>query len=413
MRMPWQKPVEVREAPPLPNGIITQQNFFEVFGWMGSNSIEGVSVTTETALGVPAIWAAVNFLSGTLAGLPLNVYRRSGDGRSKVNGGMQTILHDAVNDETSSFEWRKRLFEQVLTGGRSFTFIERSPSGVVLNLWLLDANKVSVKRENGRKTYEYKMGGRTLVYAASEIIDIPFMLRPDGLGHYGPIKTNERSVALAIAAERYGAKFFENGGVPPFAVTGNFQSANALKRAGDELAQAVKKATKESRQALVLPIGLEIKPIGIDAEKAQLVETQRFSIEQAARIYQMPPTFLQDLTHGTMANTEQQDLHFVKHTVKRWVEQFEQELNLKLWGRSNNRTFAELNVDGLLRGDFGSRMEGYSKSIQNAIMTPNEARRKENLPDNPQGNSLLVQGATVPLGTQPNNSTPTPDAAQA
>jgi HK97 family phage portal protein len=106
-------------------------------------------------------------------------------------------------------------------------------------------------------------------------------------------------------------------------------------------------------------------------------------------------------------------LHFVKHTVKRWVEQFEQELNLKLWGRSNNRTFAELNVDGLLRGDFGSRMEGYSKSIQNAIMTPNEARRKENLPDNPQGNSLLVQGATVPLGTQPNNSTPTPDAAQA
>ena len=412
MRMPWQRAVEVREAPPLPNGVITQQNFFEVFGWTGSSGIEGVLVTTETALGVPAIWAAVNFLSGTLAGLPLNVYRRSGDGRTKINGGLQTILHDAVNDETSSFEWRKRLFEQVLTGGRSFTFIERSPSGVVLNLWLLDANNVSVKRENGRKTYEYKMGDRTVVYAASEIIDVPFMLRPDGLGHYGPIKTNERSVALAIAAERYGAKFFENGGVPPFAVTGNFQSANALKRAGDELAQAVKKATKESRQALVLPLGLEIKPIGIDAEKAQLVETQRFSIEQSARIYQMPPTFLQDLTHGTMANTEQQDLHFVKHTVKRWVEQFEQELNLKLWGRSNNRTFAELNVDGLLRGDFGSRMEGYSKSIQNAIMTPNEARRKENLPDDPQGNNLLVQGATVPLGTQPNLSTPAPNAAQ-
>jgi HK97 family phage portal protein len=131
----------------------------------------------------------------------------------------------------------------------------------------------------------------------------------------------------------------------------------------------------------------------------QLLELQRFSIEQIARIYSLPPVFLQDLTHGTFSNTEQQDLHFVKHTVKRWVEQFEQEMNLKFFGRGSD-FYVEFNVDGLLRGDLKSRMEAYAVSIQNAIRTPDEIRAIENLPAK-GANDLLIQGATVPLGSQP------------
>jgi HK97 family phage portal protein len=131
----------------------------------------------------------------------------------------------------------------------------------------------------------------------------------------------------------------------------------------------------------------------------QLLELQRFSIEQIARIYSLPPVFLQDLTHGTFSNTEQQDLHFVKHTVKRWVEQFEQEMNLKFFGRGSD-FYVEFNVDGLLRGDLKSRMEAYAVSIQNAIRTPDEIRAIENLPAK-GATELLIQGATVPLGSQP------------
>jgi HK97 family phage portal protein len=130
-----------------------------------------------------------------------------------------------------------------------------------------------------------------------------------------------------------------------------------------------------------------------------LLELQRFSIEQIARIYSLPPVFLQDLTHGTFSNTEQQDLHFVKHTVKRWVEQFEQEMNLKFFGRGSD-FYVEFNVDGLLRGDLKSRMEAYAVSIQNAIRTPDEIRAIENLPAK-GATDLLIQGATVPLGSQP------------
>ena len=113
------------------------------------------------------------------------------------------------------------------------------------------------------------------------------------------------------------------------------------------------------------------------------------------------PIFLQDLTHGTLSNTEQQDLHFVKHTLSQWIKAWEQECNLKLFGPRNRARFVEFNVDGLLRGDFRTRMEGYAKAIQNAINTPDEVRAMENWPrKGGDADKLHIQGATVPLGDQ-------------
>lgn len=359
----------------------------------------GTAVTLQSALGVPAVWSAVNFLSATLAGLPLHVYEKTADGRKKVKGKLAAALHGAANDEMSSFAWRKYIFECVFTGGRALTYIERTPSGVV-NLWPLEPSKVSIKRAAGGTTYTYKDGRRTITYSASEIIDLPFMLREDMLSHRGPISTCKKAIGLAIAAQEYGTRFFDHGGVPPFVVTGKaFISGGAVKRASDDVSAAIKKAAEEGRHALVMPEGLEVKELGTDPEKTQLVELQRFCIEQIARVYSLPPVFLQDLTHGTFSNTEQQDLHFVKHTLKRWAEQFEQELNLKLFGR-NAKRYVELNLDGLLRGDFKTRMDGYATGIQNAILTPNEVRARENLPAQDNADELMVQGATVPVSSQ-------------
>lgn len=392
------------ENPTVP---ISSSNILSILGFSG-DSAAGVTVTIENALGVPAVWAAVNFIAGTIAGLPLHVYKKSSAGREKVNGGLSLILHDAVNDECSSFDWRKYSFERVLTGGRSLTFIERNEAGRVINLWPLNPAEVTIKRNAGRKTYTLRQSDRTTTYSASEIIDIPFMLDADMLTSRSPILTNKDTIGLAIAATNYGSKFFNNGGVPPFVMTGNFQTGAGLKRASDDLEQAVKSSSKEGRLALTLPAGHEIKTIGADPDKSQLVELKRFLIEEVARIYSLPPNFLQDLTHGTFSNTEQQDLHLVKHTIKRWVEQAEQELNLKLFGRNSNNQYVEFNLDGLQRGDFKTRMEGYAQAIQNGILKPNEARRQENRPDDPKGNVLLIQGATVPLGSQP---TPEPTGA--
>lgn len=360
----------------------------------------GVVVTTDKALGVPAVWAAVNFIAGTIAGLPLHVYRRDADGgRRRVSGGVAQMLAGAVNEGMSSFAWRKYSLERVMTTGRAVSFIERNKANKVTNLWPLEPERVTIHRDGWRLSYRYRDDGRVRVFEAAEVLDIPFMLKADGVSHYGPVQTCRDAIALSIAATEYGSRFFQGGGVPPFAVTGNFQSSAAMARAAEDLAAAVSTAATEDRQALVLPQGLDIKPIGGDPEKSQLVEVKRFLIEEIARVYSIPPTFLQDLTHGTFSNTEQQDLHFVKHTLKRWIEQIEQEMNLKLFGRGA-RDYVEFNVDGLLRGDYKTRMEGHAHSIQNGIATPNEVREIENRPKLDGGDRLMIQGATVPLVSQ-------------
>lgn len=400
---------ELRESIESPAVPISSAAILDFLGGSGE-SAAGVNVTVESALSVPAVWAAVNFIAGTLASLPLNVFKKTEAGREKVTDGLAIILHDAVTDDCSSYEWRKYSFEQTLTGGRQVSFIEKNVAGRIINVWPLNPNDVTVKRSGGRKIYELRQGGRTITYKSSEIIDIPFMLKADMLTARSPILTNKDTIGLAIAATNYGSRFFQGGGIPPAVLEGPFQSGDALKRASKDMQDAVKTAYKEKRPIVAVPTGHQIKAIGVDPEKSQLVELKAALVVDIARIYSLPPAFLQDLTNGTFSNVEQQDLQLVKHCIMHWVKQAEQEMNLKLFGRNNNQQYVEFNLDGLLRGDFTSRMNGYAKAIQNAILKPNEVRRQENREDDPEGDVLLIQGATVPLGSQPTTQPIAPPA---
>jgi len=384
-----------------PNAPVSANDFLSIMGWGSASSSSGVIVNIDTALGIPAVWAAVNFLAGTLAGLPLQVYRKTPEGRKKVTGGIADILHSAVNPQMSSFEYRKYTFEGIFTGGRAVTYIERRNNGTIANLYPLDPSQLSVEysSELQKKVYIYN-GNKSVRYNAEDVLDIPFMLKTNQLDSRSPIMSNKDAIGMAIAASQYGSKAFQSGGIPPAVLQGTFASGASAQRASEDVARATLKLAKEGRPIMALPMGHELKSIGLSPESMQLLELQRFSIEQIARIYSLPPVFLQDLTHGTFSNTEQQDLAFVKHTVKRWVEQTEQEMNLKFFGR-NAKQYVEFNVDGLLRGDFKTRMEAYSTSIQNGIRTPNEVRETENLGSKPEGDNLMIQGATVPIASQP------------
>jgi len=383
-----------------PTATNSTKDFLSVMGWGDFAAAAGVTVNVDTAMGVPAIWAAVNFIGGTLAGLPLHVYRKTDAGRERVTEGFGATINTAVNDEMSSFEWRKYMFEQVLTGGRSITYIERDGSGNVRNLHPVDPNGVLVERKTTSqgfpaKTYRYNQR----IFKARDIIDLTFMVKANQLDPRGPIATNKDAIGMAIAASQYGAKAFQSGGIPPAVLQGPFQSGAAASRASEDVAAATAKLAKEGRPIMALPLGHELKSVGFSPEQMQLIELQRFSIEQIARIYSLPPIFLQDLTRSTFTNSEQQDLHFVKHTLKRWIEQAEQEMNLKLFGRGSDQ-YVEFNVDGLLRGDFKTRMEAHATSIQNGIRTPNEVRDLENMSARDEGDDLMIQGATVPIKNQ-------------
>lgn len=385
------------------------QAWASVFQSWSSSSAAGAVVTVEGALGVPAVWAAVSFLSRTLAALPLHAYRVTADGPVKIKGGVQAIVHEAVNAEWTSYDWREYLFWQMFTEGRGLSWIERAGSKVV-GIWPMETAKTGVELRSGRRFYRYTDADGTKIYPAADVIDLPFALRPDQLRAYSPIDKCRNAIGLAIAMETYAGNYFKGGGVPPLALVGPLpQGADAMKRAMGDINRAVDNARSADKPIFPMPPGHELKPVGFDPEKGQMTEARRMQIEEIARAYQLPPVFLQDLTRATFTNAEQQDLHLVKHLIGQWAQQFEQQLTLKLFGQRASR-YVEVNLDGLLRGDFKSRAEALARSIQAGYRTPQEARRIENLPDhpNPEANNLFIQGATVPLGTVSNPPIPAP-----
>lgn len=367
----------------------------EIFGLQSNGSSE--TVTIESALGVPAVWAAVNFLSDTLASLPIKAYERTDKGaRAMPEDEITDLFNHAASDEMDAFAWRRGFWQDVFTAGRHVSFIEGAAKGTPKNLWPLEIARTRVRRSNGRTFYNYDDYGRPRPYAAADVLDLSFMPGADRLGSRSPIYTHAATIGLAQAVARYGTRFFDNGGVPPFAVSGPLKTPGGVERAGDQLTEAVVAAAQKGGNAIALPEGHTLTPIGADPERSQMVDTRRFLIEEIARIYGLPPVFLQDLTHGTFSNTEQQDLQLVKHCIARWANAKEKQANLKIYGRGNRQFYLEHNLEGLMRGDLKSRAEAIAQKINSGQVTLNEARALDNRPELPGGNSLLVQGAMVP-----------------
>lgn len=377
---------------------VSAENFL---AFMGIDTAVSDYVSVDAALKVPAVSSAVNFLSGSLANLPLHGYRMRGENAERVGGTLQILLNEAPNPEWTSFGFRKYFWQQVFTRGRGLAWIERD-GPVIYNIWPLDPGKATKARVGGKTVYHYE-GGKT--YQASDVIDVAFMLKADQLNVYSPIQNAARAINLALAMEAYASGFFAGGGVPPLALVGPLPAGpDALKRAQADIKRAITAAKAKSDAVFPIPAGYDLKPVGFDPEKGQMTDARRFQIEEIAREFNLPPVFLQDLTHGTFANTEQQDLLLAKHTIAHWAKAFEEELNLKLFGQKKNGRYVEHNMDGLMRGDFKTRMEAMARGVQTALITPNEARGLDNRPPLPNGDTLYIQGATVPLGSAPTNN---------
>ncbi|MBY5866001.1 phage portal protein [Rhizobium leguminosarum] len=386
------KAPETRASIENPTVPVSAENFMAFFGVQSANLPH---VTIDSALNVPAVMAAVAFMSRTLAALPRHAYRtRKGNGE-RIGGRLETVVNSAPNDTIGAFKFWQWFWQQVFTGGRGLAYIERTPQGID-SLWPMDPTKTNIKRVGFKVTYEY--GGKT--YDAADVIDVPFMLKPCGLRHYGPINKASKAIQLALAMNDYGSNFFAGGGVPPLALEGPLPAgAEAMKRAQADIKRSVDAAKNADEPIFPIPAGYKLSPVGIDPAKGQMIEARRFQVEEIARAWQLPPVFLQDLTRATFSNAEQQDLHLVKHLIGQWAKALEDEMNLKFFGRSGGR-YIEHALDGLLRGDFKTRMEGYGIAIQNGIRKPDEIRALENLPaEGGPADKLYIQGATVPLGT--------------
>jgi len=141
---------------------------------------------------------------------------------------------------------------------------------------------------------------------------------------------------------------------------------------------------------------MKYQQIGIPPEEAQFLETRKFQVDEIARLYRIPPHMVGDLDKSSFSNIEQQSLEFVKYTLDPWVVRWEQSLQKALLlPREKREYFVKLNVDGLLRGDYQSRMTGYSVGRQNGWLSANDIREMEDMnpiPAEEGGDLYLVNG---------------------
>ena len=377
------------------------------FFFGGSSS--GKRVNERSAMQMTAVYSCVRILAEAVAGLPLHLYRYKEDGGKEkaLDHPLYLLIHDEPNPEMSSFVFRETLMTHLLLWGNAYAQIIRNGRSEVMALYPLMPDRMAVDRDDkGQLYYEYTTSaddapiskGSIVRLKPSDVLHIPG-LGFDGLVGYSPIAMAKNAIGLAIATEEYGSKFFANGAQP----SGVLEHPGTIKdpqRVRDSWMSQFG-GSANSNKIAVLEEGLKYTPISISPEQAQFLETRKFQINEIARIFRVPPHMVGDLEKSSFSNIEQQSLEFVKYTLEPWLVRWEQSIQRTLFSADEKkRYFVRFNVEGLLRGDYASRMNGYAVGRQNGWMSANDIRELENLdriPAEEGGDLYLINGNMTKL----------------
>ena len=371
-------------------------------------SAAGQTVNERTALQVTVVYACVRILAESIAGLPLHVYRYKDQGKEMVpSHPLYPLLHDEPNPEMTSFIFRETLMGHLLLYGNAYAQIIRDGYGRVKWLYPLLPDKMDVRRDDtGQLVYTYtryldEFGGKQrfeeVRLRPDQVLHIPG-LGYDGLIGYSPIAMAKNAIGMTMAAEEFGSSFFANGATP----SGLLEHPGVVKDP-EKLRQSwhAQFSGKNSHNVAVLEEGMTYKPMSVPPNDAQFLETRKFQIDEIARIFRVPPHMVGDLDKSSFSNIEQQSLEFVKYTLNPWVIRLEQAMHKALLLPSEKQNyFIKFNVDGLLRGDYQSRMNGYAVGRQNGWLSANDIREMENLnpiSEEEGGNLYLINGNMTKL----------------
>ena len=379
------------------------------YAFFFGGTTSGKAVTECSAMQMTAVYSCVRILSEAVAGLPLHFYKYTDSGGKAMahDHPLYRLLHDEPNPEMSSFVFRETLMTHLLLWGNAYAQIIRNGKNEIVALYPLMPNKMSVDRdESGRLYYTYYRGSDEAIkdkefavtLQPTDVLHIPG-LGFDGLVGYSPIAMAKNAIGMAIACEEYGAKFFANGAAPGGVLEhpGTIKDPQRVR----ESWQSTFGGSGNANKIAVLEEGMKYTPIGISPEQAQFLETRKFQINEIARIFRVPPHMVGDLEKSSFSNIEQQSLEFVKYTLDPWVIRWEQSIQRSLLSKDEKAAyFVKFNLEGLLRGDYQSRMNGYAIGRQNGWMSANDIRELENLdriPAEDGGDLYLINGNMLPL----------------
>jgi len=373
----------------------------------GSATSSGIHVNEGSALKYTPFWAAVRIISGTIAHLPFIVYRRlpKNEGKErKQDHPVYKLMHDRPNDYMDALTFIESRQAHVLTYGNGYAEIQRDGSGRPIALWPLLPDRTERKIKDGVPYYEVRSQvGQTAYLPEYNVLHIKG-LGFDGYNGYNVVDFHREAIAYGMAVKEYGARFFGNDASPGGTLeTPNGLSETAFKHLKESWLDS-QKGLSNAHRMQILEEGLQFKPMGIDPAKAQALEVQKWTVDDCARIFQIPPHKLGSMEFSKYNNVEQLQLDFVATTMLYWFRKWELECDYKLFMPSERgKLFCEILVDGLLRGDITSRYAAYNIGRNAGFLSPDDIREKENmnpLPDG-KGKIYLQPLNMVEAGTKP------------
>jgi len=348
----------------------------------------GVQVSEDNALTFSAVYAAVRIISETIASIPLNVYQADGETRVKAVGHpVQDLLAKAPNSVSSTFTFREAMASNLVLHGNAYAKIEMNAAGRPTALIPLNPMKVEVKVVDGEKVYVFDEKHTYLDYEMLHFVGLSF----NGLVGKSPLSMAREAVAIGLAAQEYGARFYSNGANAGGVITAPGRlNTEVVKRLRESWNRA-QSGLSSSHSTAILEEGMKYEKIGLDPEAAQFLQSRKFQVNEIARIFRIPPSYLADLENSsTRANTEQQAIQFVRDCITPYVRRMEVELNRKLFREDEPNLYAYFTMEGLMRGDQKARYEAYAVARNWGWLSVNDIRDLENL--NPvEGGDIYLQ----------------------
>lgn len=375
----------------------------ELFG--GRQSAAGVTVTEEDALSLSAVFAAVNLLSRSIGSLPLVVFRQQGRAREPaLTHPAYRLLKSESNPEMTASTFRRTLEIHRLLWGNAYAEIGWVANGNVAALWPVEPWRVRLRRDDHQTLYYWVDSVRRV--EAADMIHVQ-LISFDGRVGKSFLDYALESLGLGLGTQEFAARYFGSGAKP----------GGILKHPGNPNEKARKEFrdswTREhggpsrSNRIAVLWGGWEYADDGAkDAQQSQLVEQRRFSTEEVARWFNVPPHLLRDLTHATYSNIEFQGIDYVVYSLQPVLVDYEQEYDRKLLSPPD--LYCKHNVTALLRGDSQARAEYYTKLFSVGGMSVNDIRELEELNPVPGGGTHFVPLNMVPLEVANQGAAPKP-----
>lgn len=369
----------------------------------GSWSVAGRRVTPETAAGLPAILRGVRLIAETIASFPLQTIARAANGnREPAEGSWQwDLLHDRPNDtQKTPFAFKEYVVASMVMRGNSYSLKAKS-RGRVQALYPLRPSRVEPRYLKDGESLVYDVrsaNGKVTTLDAEDLLHIPGFLLEDPLIGQSPIKVAANAIGTSLGVEEFAGRFFENdgspGGVLNFTGTRDSQAAKDTRDTWEDRHRGSAKA----RRIAALFGGTTYQAIGVDAESAQLIESQRWSVEQAARVLGLPAWALGGTDQNPRSTPEQRNSELMTLGLGPWVVRFEEGLHADDDLFPDKSLFPHLDSDHLVRAEMLMRYQAYTLARQAGWLSINDVRGKENMPPIDDGDDYQV----TPVGGAPN-----------